>query len=169
MKLSKIEFKIERTLDQHVLVFTLLVLFLFAIYASNHFAVGNNCHALNPSIDCTQRGTITRSEVMNNCWINVSTISLHGMDEYRELPSCADGLKHAKFERGSNVGTWHYDKYNAVNFPLGSIDHFGDFLSIHTHINESLIFIGIWGVIFFGGYYIIREFQYIGKKLNLFR
>ncbi len=164
---KKLEFRIERTIDQHILVFFLLVVFLISVWASDGFAVGNNCHALNPSIDCGQKGTINRSDVMNSCWVNVSILSTHGMDEYRELPSCGNGFEHAIFAKNSQVGTFHLDKYNALAFPLGSVDHFAVFVSMSTGIEQSIVTIMIWGVAFFGTYYIIKDVRFIAKKLHI--
>ena len=79
---------------------------------------------------------IHRSEVQTSRWMETSIIRTDGLEEFREKPEF--GNRHAIFQPGSDWGEIHYDKYNALDFPNGTLDHLAKYTEEKTNIPEKL-------------------------------
>ena len=71
---------------------------------------------------------ISKQDVIRELWTRwISDIRLDGKEAYRELKKYGNG--HVVFEKGAEYGEIHYDKHNATNIPVGTINH----LAYHVH------------------------------------
>ena len=85
--------------------------------------------------------TISRNEINNSRWINTSIIRLDGKEEFRELKEYGD--RHAVFDVNSQIGYVHNDEYNVTNFPLGTINHFSNYVEEKTGIPKTWVEVGL--------------------------
>ena len=81
---------------------------------------------------------ITLAQVLSQPtrWINTSYLRSDGKTEYRERKEF--GSMHAVFERGQAYGTTHHDRYNATDFPVGTVRHTSQFVEEKTGIPERV-------------------------------
>ena len=70
-------------------------------------------------------------------------------DGYRELESY--GNRHAKFIDSEWLEI-HWDQYNAVSFPTGTINHLAKWANEKSGINEGLLRLAGWGALLYLGY-----------------
>ena len=109
---------------------------------------------------------VLRNEVENHPqrWVNTSGVRSDGKEEYREIKEF--GNRHAIFENGASYGTVHHDKYNATNFPVGTVQHVSKYTEEKTGIPAGLVTIGIAATTVadtaFLGY---KAIKYVSKKL----
>lgn len=78
---------------------------------------------------------IHRREVMTERWTGTSIIRSDDLEEFREKPEY--GNRHAIFEPGADWGEIHYDEYNALDFPNGTLDHLAKYTEEKTNIPEK--------------------------------
>lgn len=170
--------------DHHVVLLVFASMITITYFNVNH-ANNNNCHLLEPDINCDQRGVITRYQIVatipNYVFIN-HTISLYGLDEYRGV---APSTFHAECTQDSQICNYHYDLYNGVVGPFSifdSIAHTADtvstlcwnefFVALKFNyqcngIPDSWAVLLIWSAIIFGGYYPIKHLVlYLRKHLK---
>ena len=76
------------------------------------------------------------SEMTNEGWINTSFSRLDGKIEFRERPQF--GNTHVIFPKDSEWGEEHIDKYNALDFPTGTVDHLAKYTEEKTNIPETI-------------------------------
>ena len=105
---------------------------------------------------------ITRQEVKEHPerWMKTSWLRLDGKEEYRERKEF--GNRHVIFERGTLFGEIHYDKYNATDFPVGTVQHTSNYTEEKTGIPAGLVTLGIIAVSAFLGY---KAIKYVSKKI----
>ena len=77
-------------------------------------------------------------------WIDTSYLRSDGKIEYRERKEF--GNRHAVFERGQTYGAIHHDRYNATDFPAGTVRHASRFIEEKTGIPERVTTAAISGV-----------------------
>ena len=92
--------------------------------------------------------TIHISEINSERWTNTSLIRSDNKIEFREKPQF--GNRHVLFEIDSSWGTVHYDKYNALDFPDGTINHLAQYTEEKTSLPAGLAKIAI----VIGGVYV---------------
>lgn len=68
-------------------------------------------------------------------WVDTSYLRSDGKIEYRERKKF--GNAHAVFERGQRYGVIHHDRYNATDFPVGTVRHASQFVEEKTGIPEK--------------------------------
>jgi len=93
-------------------------------------------------------------------WMNTSGVRSDNKEEYRERKEF--GNRHVIFENGSLFGEVHYDKYNATDFPVGTVKHFSNYTEEKTGIPARLVTLGIIAVTAFLGY---KAIKYISKEI----
>jgi len=93
-------------------------------------------------------------------WINTSWSRTDGKMEYRERKEF--GNRHVIFEKWALFGVVHHDKYNATNFPVGTVQHISNYTEEKTGIPAGLVTLGIIAVSAFLGY---KAIKYISKKI----
>ena len=99
-------------------------------------------------------------EVYPERWINTSDVRSDNKEEYRERKEF--GNRHVIFEKGSLFGEVHYDKYNATDFPVGTVQHVSNYTEEKTGIPAVLVTLGIVAVSAFLGY---KAIKYVAKKI----
>lgn len=72
---------------------------------------------------------------MTSRWMKTSIIRTDGLEEFREKPEF--GNRHVIFELDSDWGEIHYDEYNALDFPNGTLDHLAKYTEEKTNIPEK--------------------------------
>jgi hypothetical protein len=101
-----------------IMIFSSVILFTYLDV--NHLSK-NNCLLLEPSVDCTAYGTISRQAIIANQsqYVYIShNVSIYHLDEFRQL----HGFMHVNCPVNNNTCTYHYDVYNGVTgFGLASI------------------------------------------------
>ena len=76
------------------------------------------------------------SEMMSNRWAETSFLRFDGKREFREKPEF--GNSHVVFSPSSEWGEEHIDKYNALDFPTGTVDHLAKYTEEKTNIPETI-------------------------------
>ncbi len=75
-------------------------------------------------------------------WGNTSYLRSDGKIEYRERKEY--GNRHAVFNNENSLwGETHIDKFNATNFPVGTIRHAGKYIEEKTGVPEKAVSLGI--------------------------
>ena len=92
-------------------------------------------------------------------WMNTSGVRSDSKEEYRERKEF--GNRHAIFEKGSLFGEVHHDKYNATDFPVGTVQHVSNYTEEKTGIPAGLVTLGIVAVSAFLGY---KAIKYVAKR-----
>ncbi len=93
-------------------------------------------------------------------WMNTSGVRSDNKEEYRERKEF--GNRHVIFEKWALFGVIHHDKYNATNFPVGTVQHVSNYTEEKTGIPAGLVTWGIIAVSAFLGYKVIK---FISKKI----
>jgi len=96
---------------------------------------------------------IYRSQITKERWADTSYLRTDDKEEFRERAKF--GNRHAVFEKGSEVGYIHYDKYNATDIPVGTINHAAKYTEEKTGIPQGLValvivIVGIIGILTVG-------------------
>ena len=93
-------------------------------------------------------------------WMNTSDVRSDSKEEYRERKQF--GNRHVIFEKGVLFGEVHHDKYNATDFPVGTVQHVSNYTEEKTGIPAGLVTLGIVVVSAFLGY---KAIKYVAKKI----
>ena len=93
-------------------------------------------------------------------WMDTSGVRSDSREEYRERKEF--GNRHTIFEKGSLFGEVHYDKYNATDFPVGTVQHVSQYTEEKTGIPAGLVTLGIVLGTAFLGY---KAIKYVAKKI----
>ena len=93
-------------------------------------------------------------------WYDTSFLRVDGKTEYREKAEFGD--RHAVFEDGYFTGDVHVDRFNATDFPLGTIRHAPNYVEEKTGIPEPLV---TGATILTGAYVAYKAVQWIDKNL----
>lgn len=170
--MTKIFSVLDTEIHDHYIIIAIFAVIIGVTYLNVNHAIAANCHVLEPSIDCSQRGMITRDSF--NSMYNQgqfvfipSDISLYHMDEFRQKPQF--GNMHVECPVMNNTCSYHYDTFNGVIDPLNTfqfIAHAADNVSttcwqVSVQIGQDcfgvpdyMAVLMIWSVIVFGGYYV---------------
>ena len=182
MKLFKV---FDREIHDHYIIIALFVTVIAITYFNIDHANQNNCHILEPDIQCDQRGPIDRNNVTANTQFVFipSYASLYGLDEFRQKPQF--GFMHVECQPNQNNCTYHYDTFNGVvgfGNTFNWIAHAAD--QVSTACDNGSISVGkdcfgipdygavllIWAVIIAGGYYVLKHLTiltlHLVKKLD---
>ena len=84
-------------------------------------------------------------------WIDTTYLRSDGRIEYRERREF--GNRHAVFEQGGEAGAVHHDRYNATDFPSGTVRHLSNYIEEKTGIPQDLTNILIAGAFVLGAAY----------------
>ena len=93
---------------------------------------------------------ISRYEITKGRWTNTSYFRTDGKEEFRELAKY--GNRHAIFEKNSQIGYVHIDKFNATDIPLGTINHASNYVEEKTGVPRELVILGGIALVLFTGY-----------------
>lgn len=136
--------------SRHIFFFFMFVVAFLTIYLAEKYAEQNTCQLKFPADQCNFRGSITREQVTNSNWVNTSKFSLSSMDEFREKMQF--GFRHAEFQKSSDIGTVHYDMYDATDIPFGTVAHLSQYFSENTGISDSF-WIAVLFIMLFAVFY----------------
>jgi hypothetical protein len=100
---------------------------------------------------------IHRSEITKERWTDTSYLRNDGKEEFREKAKY--GNRHAVFVKGALLGEIHYDKYNATDIPVGTINHASNYVEEKTSIPKGLVALGIVLGLGYIGYKTIKHFS----------
>ena len=105
---------------------------------------------------------ITRQEVKEHPerWMNTSDVRSDGKEEYRERKEF--GNRHVIFENGALYGIVHHDKYNAIDFPVGTVQHVSNYTEEKTGIPAGLVTLGI---VLGSAYLGYKAIKYVSKRI----
>lgn len=164
---------LDTEIHDHYIVIAVFAFFITVTWFNVDHTQTSNCHVLEPSIDCSFRGYITRDALQanNTSYVYIDhTISIYGQDEYRGI---APSTFHAECPVGQQICSYHYDLYNGIINPLNVfnfIAHAADTVSTLCYgtIQQGLVYdcrgipdswavLIIWSTIIFGGYYSIKH------------
>ena len=172
--MTKIFSVLDTEIHDHYIIIGVFAAIILVTYLNvNHNNV-YNCHVLEPTIDCSFKGFVTRDAIQANGTANFvyidHSISLYGKDEYRGI---APSTFHAECNVGSPICQYHYDTYNGVVSPLNTFDNIGHVADTLSTLCWGTIQQGIsydcrgipdfwsvliiWSTIIFGGYYGIKH------------
>ena len=90
-------------------------------------------------------------------WADTSYLRSDNKIEYREKKPY--GNRHVIFENGSLWGDVHYDKYNATDIPVGTVNHFSNYVEEKTSIPKGLVALATVGLSLYVGYKAIKWAQ----------
>lgn len=156
----------DHEIHDHYIIIGVFGLFIGIVFVNDYYIDTTNCHILEPTLDCTQRGMIDKSLVINNpqfvyipYWL-----SFYHLDEFRQQPQY--GFEHVECIPFSNSCTYHYDTFNALPEAgaFSMIGHAADTIAtssitvsvFNSGLPDWPIALTIWAIIVFGGYYSIR-------------
>ena len=97
---------------------------------------------------------IYRNQITKEKWIDTSYLRTDDKEEFRERAKY--GNRHAVFEKGSQVGYAHIDKFNATDIPIGTINHTSNYVEEKTGIPQGLVALGVVALGLFAGYKAIK-------------
>lgn len=97
---------------------------------------------------------INRFEIRPDRWTDTTGFPPDGKEHFRELKRY--GNRHAVFERGSIWGMVHQDLYNALDFPVGTLNHLAKYTHEKTGISESVAKIGITALAVYGAFRLFK-------------
>lgn len=182
--MTKIFSIFDTEIHDHYIVIVVFAAIILTTYLNVNHNTVSSCHVLEPSIDCSARGYITRDAIQANGTANFvyidHTISIYGKDEYRGI---APSTFHAECDVESQLCAYHYDLYNGIISPLNIFDdigHLADTVSTLCWgtiqqgasfgcrgIPDTWAVLIIWSTFVFGGYYSIKHsFLFIRSKLE---
>jgi hypothetical protein len=154
IKLNK---QLEFEIHEHIIAILVFSVFILIIAVNDAYLGSHNCHALEPTVTCADKGQIPRSTFVNNpdyvfipAKVTIGTTqiwySVYHMDEYRQ--KAPDGLGHGGFLHaectiGNQTCSYHFDTFNAVpnNSPLvifSLVGHLADTLSTSCYSNTLI-------------------------------
>lgn len=171
MKLFKI---LNQNVHDHHIVLIIFSTVIILTYLNVDHNNKNNCHILEPDINCQQKGIIPREYFYGINYTHYVFIphdhSLYAKDEFREKPEF--GTLHALFNYTDENGTYHFDMYNGVVGPLNIFNTVGHFAnSISTlcwykgikaddyscqGIPDFMAVLIFWGTVLTVPYYTVR-------------
>lgn len=105
---------------------------------------------------------IYRAEITKEKWTNTSDLRTDGKEEFREKAKF--GNRHAVFEKGALWGEVHYDKYNAIDFPVGTVNHFAKYTEEKIGIPQGFVILVIVIVAVVVGVHVIK---YLAKNVKM--
>lgn len=83
----------------------------------------------------TPNCSMHRNELKESEWVNTSIFRWDGKEDYRQFPEHGDG--HVVFEPSQEWGDLHYDQYNALDFPNGTLEHLALYIEEKTGISKN--------------------------------
>ena len=163
-----IEIKFE--IKKHEAIIITLIIIMALIYLSEITLDSSSCSKKLPDIDCTQRGIITYNAIITSQnsthWVQttgfgthyVTAFSTNGSSYIYPVPEFRNGFQHAVCDLNNTmICEYHYDTYNALDFPFGTVLHVADALTLYIGVlNEDLWQATIWGVSIIGIYFLLR-------------
>ena len=94
-------------------------------------------------------------------WTQTSIVRTDGKREFREKPEF--GNRHVIFDVGSDWGQVHVDEYNALDFPIGTVNHLSKYTEEKTGLPEMIT----KGAIAFGVLFIaIKALQSLDDNID---
>lgn len=104
---------------------------------------------------------IHRSEITKERWTDTSYLRTDGKEEFREKKQF--GNRHAVFDKGSQWGEVHYDKYNAIDVPSGTVNHFAKYTEEKIGIPQELV---VLLIIVVGLAVVVQILRYLAKNIR---
>ncbi len=94
---------------------------------------------------------ITRNEIMKqpDRWLRYVNGDKETFREKKEF-----GNRHAIFDIGVEIGEVHADVYNALDFPIGTVNHVAKWMNEKFGINETVARVGLYAIGIYGAYKI---------------
>ena len=156
---------ISRGIKKHEGVFIAFIATIVILYIGESSIDSSSCSVKNPSVDCTQRGLIDISHVYPWNYTQTTGIGAHYINgvpapEFRGNPvtNIYGGYQHVVCDLGNSTCEWHLDKYQALDFPFGTILHLADYLTLAVPgiFSEDVWQTLIWILIIASVYLIAR-------------
>lgn len=161
-------------LKKHEAITIALIIILALVFFSEITIDSGSCSKKLPDIDCSQRGIVTYNSIITNAnsthWIQttggglhwVTAINPNGSSYFYPVPEFRNGFQHAVCDlNGTTVCEYHYDTYNALDFPFGTILHLADTLTLYVGVlNEDLWQATIWILLILGIYFLLRFIEH---------
>lgn len=164
------KFRLKRQLKKHEAVVITLGVILAIVYFSESQLDTTTCSVKNPDIDCSQRGYIDISQLQNNpVWTKTTGLGLHYINGL-PVPEYRNGYQHAVCDLGNSTCEYHFDTYQALDAPFGTVLHVADALTLYVGgLDEFWWQALIWGGGIFLFYLMLKEFdrlaRYIRRKM----
>ena len=93
---------------------------------------------------------ITRSEINRHPDRWVRYTNGENKEVFREKKEF--GNRHAIFDLSAETGIVHVDLYNALDFPIGTVNHIAKWTNEKFGINENVARIGLYAIGLYGAY-----------------
>lgn len=158
---------IKWEIEKHEAILITLTILLAAIYVSEITIDSGSCSKKNPNIDCSQRGILSISQIQNMPgWVQTTGFGTHyasainqdGTTSIAPIPEFRNGFQHAVCDlNATSTCEYHFDTYNALDIPFGTVLHLADTLTLYIGIfNEEIWQAIIWIAVFLSLYFGLR-------------
>lgn len=166
-----LEISLRWEMKKHEAVMITIVILLGIIFVSEITIDNGSCSKKNPNIDCGQRGLLNYTNVASNpIWTKTTGFGTHYITQtnpdsstsFFAVPEFRNGFQHAVCDLNMTmVCEYHFDTYNALDFPFGTVLHLADTLTLYVgFLNEDIWQAVIWGTIFFSLYFTLRFIEH---------
>jgi len=162
MKEKELVIRIKR----HEGIVIAFVAIIILMYVGEAQADAGNCTKKNPQLDCSQRGTIELSQITPYNFTQTTGLGTHYVNgipslEFRGTNNNQYGnFQHVVCDNGNTTCSWHLDKYPALDFPLGTVLHLSDFLTLSVGLlSEDLWQLTIWIIIVTVFYFVVKTIE----------
>lgn len=150
-----IDIDIKWEIKKHEAIVIATVIVLALIFVGEVTIDNGSCSKKLPDIDCSQRGTLNYADIyMNPQWVKTTGFGTHYVTAFNQngssyiypVPEFRNGFQHAVCDlNGTATCEYHYDTYNALDFPFGTILHLADAATLYIGVlNEDLWQAVIW-------------------------
>ena len=169
---------IKWEIEKHEAIMITIVILLALIYVSEITIDSGSCSKKNPDIDCSQKGLISYNAIVTGQngthWIQTTGFGTHyvtqtnpdGSTTLYPVPEFRNGFQHAVCDLNmTTICEYHFDTYNAVDPPFGTVLHLADALTLYVgFLNEDLWQATIWISMIFGLYFALRFMEHRLEK-----
>lgn len=153
-------------LKKHEAVFIAFLILLAIVGVTEILSDSTTCSKQNPDFDCSQRGLINVSQLYNNkTWTQTTGFGIHYVNNV-PVPEFRNGYQHAVCDLGNATCEYHFDTFNALDFPFGLILHEADTLNLFVGVFSEDVWQAIlWIAIISSVYIFLRAMEHFLSKL----
>lgn len=172
--------KLKVYIRKHEAIIITVIVLLGILYNSELNLDSSLCSVKNPDIDCTQRGIIPLATIQQQQmlfqsgqnstggavnWAKTTGFGTHYINGVA-VPEYRNGYQHAVCDLNATMTCeYHFDTYNALDFPFGTVLHLADWLTITVGFLDENLWQGtIWVVVMLLLYIGLKRLDKVWKK-----